>query len=454
MASISNRIIACAAVGSILTISTPSLAQSQHKCPGNEQTTAVEVVGKLTEIDSCAKISAVRATEEAFIEGAYALPSPTRPTDAFPQGYGFNVLDLGFKATRIADGLYPIGPQGQWGYRALQVTDGRGGSAAVDHWLGDEPFALTEQQLYDGRTLRVSDYLLNDAHRDTLGTYVGDGQIKHLPSDYHGGTWGVRGYPARVYTVSLAGEDSKQVAISLRNVSRFLSDRSTYTGNYNRPVRYPDFDSQLRAYRSWLLGISEPTLSSNEMTALVLNLGLNVPHNVEAYDALWPGEGQALFDAATAKGFEESDFEPLWEKMGYESAKTGLMIGTGDSGPIAIAPLSTTDYVDAQLRQILSPSEQLAAVNELAHQYGMRPVRSLCEPEFREGWTAVVRQFSKELETADHHHNPFRAGKIAYPSSILSLTEAGAIGANPHVTISTIGTAVDESDVDGWLSGG
>jgi hypothetical protein len=199
-----------------------------------------------------------------------------------------------------------------------------------------------------------------------LGSYLGKGKTTHAPRDYHPDAlatqghceWGVRGYPANLHVVSMEGvpqailnRNAQMVDVVLNYGVRSSSRRTI------RKTRLGDLSKIIHFYRTWLqdtarLGGNEWLTNCSDHKMLVLNLAVNIPHNLSAFVELFGSAGSKLFDLfreryfrATGSPFgvnDETYFEPLWKRAGADTRKPGIVHGETN---LAWRPESLVDAV-------------------------------------------------------------------------------------------------------------
>lgn len=169
-----------------------------------------------------------------------------------------------------------------------------------------------------------------------LGAYLGEAKTTNSPGGYHGNTWGVGHglpYPANVQVLSMEGVDQATLNKNLVMADAVLNDGVEFPGDYkNDPFRTVDLNTTLMFYRDWIKG--EDYLHDDETwhtycaehKTVAVNVGLNVPHNLESFQEIFGAEGTALWEQFKGKfeelnnrpftAADETRFEPLWKKEG------------------------------------------------------------------------------------------------------------------------------------------
>jgi hypothetical protein len=291
----------------------------------------------------------------ATFEGAKLRP------DVLARAYG-NIKAEDFGATRVLlpgmggpnraftvrDLQYDLGG-GKVGMRFVPVSDSDPASnKAMDDIvrkeskLGpDEPiFALIayiHPENHTGSIKELGDTMLKTEMGNThLGAYVGGGRTTNSPESYHNKQWNVKGYPANVQTVSMAGVPQGVLNKNLLAADSVLNQGVKFPSDYkDDPFKTVDLNTTLMFYRDWIKGEAylktDPAWATYcaEHKTIVTNVGLNVPHNENSFkeifgaaegSALW-GDFKKKFKEANGREFtaaDETNFEPLWKKEGLK----------------------------------------------------------------------------------------------------------------------------------------
>lgn len=235
---------------------------------------------------------------------------------------------------------------------------------------------------YKADFTRLSDSTLKKSEGGIthMGAYIGRGMTRNSPFGYHNQKLQVRDYPANLYVIRYEGARSQKVLNqNLLVTVRLLNELnggpqfpSNYTFDYMRAINLKEV---LAFYRGWL----DPTwervhgegpylqkLKDTNMFAtycaehitIVVNAGLNIPHNERAFQDIWGAtEGSKLW-ALAQKRYKEltgedipelayGDLTPLWKTKGLE-AGSGKIKPTHVSYPgmsLAWPPQATADLV-------------------------------------------------------------------------------------------------------------
>jgi hypothetical protein len=256
--------------------------------------------------------------------------------------------DGGERIFQVHDMLYALG-NGKVGMHRIAVSDhDAAANKEMDDFLRkkmklrpeDPIFALVayvHPEQHTGTIMELGTQMLKPEMGNThLGSYHGLGRTTNAPETYHSKTWEVDGYPANVQIISMAGTDQATLNRNLGAVDAVLNDGVKFPPDYkDDPFRTVDLNTTLMFYRDWLK--DEPYLRDDsswqtycaEHKTIVTNVGLNVPHNLDAFKEIFgDAEGSALwdqfkarFEKATRRAFAASDetrFEPLWKKEGIK----------------------------------------------------------------------------------------------------------------------------------------
>jgi hypothetical protein len=316
-----------------------------------------------------------------------------------------SLLGLGVRALPVTDGAYrdlSVAPRetmnGANG-EAIEVV----GSKVVDDFLYQffgfpnankpEPIftmiAYSHPEKYKMNFLQAPDSnsLKTEGSITHLGVYVGQGQTKNSPFNYHSFTWQNAGYPPILFAVNYSGADSRtfnQNALITMKVLNEFNGGPKFPTDYKKDYyQTENLKANLDFYRAWIdtkwvrpedlaKGETRPfydKLQTDETWAtycaehvtIALNVALNLPQNLAGYQAvygmpdgtkLWntmverwkqrrrvrmaefgtPGEYEPVtMDSAKGLPVEltlvsEKAFMPLWKKMGgiYSSQEHGI----------------------------------------------------------------------------------------------------------------------------------
>ncbi len=318
---------------------------------------------RVSQVDSVAALprAPVRVST-VHAEGPSVFEGPKLTDKALQALNGIKMEDLGTtqisvplpdgttKSYTVRDMQYALG-DGKVGMRLVPVEDNYpAGNKEMDDLIrkesglqfGDSIYALIayihpeehKATLKDAATQMLKPEMGN-TH---LGAYLGDGTATNAEENYHNKTWELedegRPYPANVQIISMKGVSQAELNRNLVVVDAVLNKGVVFPIDYkNDAFRTEDLNSTLMFYRDWLY--QEPYLRDDpswatycsEHKTIVLNVGLNLPLNEEAYkEAYGAEEGAKLFAVfkeqfAKARGrpFDVSDethFEPLWKKEG------------------------------------------------------------------------------------------------------------------------------------------
>jgi hypothetical protein len=267
--------------------------------------------------------------------------------------------DGSVKSHNVRDMHYDLG-DGKVGMRLIPVKDHDAAAAkAMDDHLrkemglgaNDPIFSLVayiKPKEHTGDLKSLATTMVKPEMGNThLGAYIGEAKTVNSPETYHQRTWGVKGYPANVQVVSMQGTDQATLNKNLLGAMSVLNKGVQFPSDYKNDVfKTADLNTTLQFYRDWIKG--EEYLKTDpkwqtycaEHKTIVLNVGLNVPHNPEAFAEIFGAEGPALFEQfktrfeeANGRPFtaaDETRFEPLWKKEGLTAAQ--------------IAPLSKAEH--------------------------------------------------------------------------------------------------------------
>lgn len=345
------------------------------------------------------------------------------------ENFGSTTVKLpGGKEIVVRDMQYDLGG-GKVGMRLVPVKDDdAGASKAMDDLLrkemklgpNDPIFSLVayvHPEKHTGSIKEMGDTMLKTEMGNThLGAYVGGGKTTNSPENYHGKTWEVKGYPANVQIVSMAGTPQATLNKNLLAADSVLNAGVKFPTDYkNDPFRTVDLNTTLMFYRDWLNGESylkdDPSWATYcaEHKTIVTNIGLNVPHNEAAFKEIFGAdEGGKLwgtfkekFKAANGREFtaaDETSFEPLWKKEGlkpdqirpptkaqYDAYQAARFDGSLKSGrysgyeplpvgrSLAWKPESTADLVK-NFAETYAPFKEVGGVVSCASILAFKPV--------------------------------------------------------------------------------
>jgi hypothetical protein len=255
----------------------------------------------------------------------------------------------GGKTINVKDMQYDLG-NGKVGMHLVPVKDhDPAANKAMDDLIRkksglgqDEPIfamvAYLHPEMHTGTIKDMGDTMLKTEMGNThLGAYVGGGKTTNAPETYHDKSWKVKGYPANVQTISLAGTPQGTLNRNMLAADSVLNAGVQFPSDYkNDPMRTVDINTTLMFYRDWIK--DEPYLKDDnswktycaEHKTIVANIGLNVPHNEASFKEIFGAdEGPKLwgafkekFKAANGREFtaaDETNFEPLWKKEGLKA---------------------------------------------------------------------------------------------------------------------------------------
>lgn len=345
------------------------------------------------------------------------------------ENFGSTTVKLpGGKEIVVRDMQYDLGG-GKVGMRLVPVKDDdAGASKAMDELLrkemklgpNDPIFSLVayvHPEKHTGTIKEMGDTMLKTEMGNThLGAYVGGGKTTNSPETYHGKTWEVKGYPANVQIISMAGTPQATLNKNLLAADSVLNAGVKFPPDYkNDPFRTVDVNTTLMFYRDWLKGESylkdDPSWHTYcaEHKTIVTNIGLNVPHNEAAFKEIFGAdEGSKLwgtfkekFKAANGREFtaaDETSFEPLWKKEGlkpeqirpptkaqYDAYQAARFDGSLKSGrysgyeplpvgrSLAWKPESTADLVK-NFAETYAPFKEVGGVVSCASILAFKPV--------------------------------------------------------------------------------
>lgn len=251
-----------------------------------------------------------------------------------------------------------------------------------------------------------------------LGAYIGNGDTRNSPYDYHRMTWGHKSgrltYPVNMYVITYKGAKSQKVF----NTNGIIALRTLNELN-GGPVFPPDYkfdkfktislEKNLDFYRAWIdtswkknpndtQSVYEMMTSSQaewdtycaEHLTIALNIAVNVEHNEEGFKRIWGEvEGADLWQKlqdrwandlnASFTPIADADFESLWEidKVKNPTAKSGV-------GKAMVWKPETTANLVSDFVQQYVPFYKVGAINtslvifgfakEFQKRMGMDPV--------------------------------------------------------------------------------
>lgn len=253
------------------------------------------------------------------------------------------------KEFTVRDMQYDLG-NGKVGMRLVPVSDNDpAANKAMDDLIRkesglgpDDPIftyvAYIHPEGHAGALSALGDRMLKTEMGNThLGSYLGAGRTTNSPEEYHSKTWNVRGYPANVQVISMAGTPQADLNRNLLAADSVLNKGVEFPPDYkNDPFRTVDLNTTLMFYRDWIKGEAylhdDPSWHTYcaEHKTIVTNVGLNVPHNEDAFKEIFGAdEGPSLWAAfkekfreANGRDFtpaDETRFEPLWKKEGLRA---------------------------------------------------------------------------------------------------------------------------------------
>ena len=294
-------------------------------------------------------------------------------------------MDGSTKTVNVRDMHYDLG-NGKVGMNIIPVKDNDvAGNKTMDDFLRKkmdlqpgEPIytmvAYIHPEEHSGDLKQLGTEMVKTEMGAThLGAYLGGGRTTNSPENYHQSSWGVKGYPANVQMISLAGVKQGELNKNMLAADTVLNKGVKFPPDYKNDVmKTVDLNTTLQFYRDWIK--DEPYLKTDpqwatycaEHKTIAANVGLNVPHNVESFKEIFgAAEGAQLFDkfkekfkAANLREFttaDETHFEPLWKKEGltakqirplslaehdgYQAARFSGAVANGTyTGPVPLPP--------------------------------------------------------------------------------------------------------------------
>lgn len=263
--------------------------------------------------------------------------------------------DGSVKTNNVRDMHYDLG-DGKVGMRLIPVKDNdAAGSQQMDDHLRKEMglgpndaifslIAYIKPKEHTGDLKALATTMVKPEMGNThLGAYIGGSKTVNSPEEYHQRTWGVKGYPANVQIISMNGVDQGTLNRNLLGAMSVLNKGVKFPSDYKNDVfKTADLNTTLQFYRDWIKGESylkdDPKWQTYcaEHKTIVLNVGLNVPHNPESFSEIFgAAEGPQLWDQfktrfkeANGREFtpaDETRFEPLWKKEGLTAAQIAPM---------------------------------------------------------------------------------------------------------------------------------
>lgn len=306
--------------------------------------------------------------------GPSAYPGPYQVTNNALKAYGVarelfgttEVLDADGSSFRVKDYQYAL-PDGSVGMTFLPVCDTGAATAPdggmvyssvlVDEFLRaamklqpeDQVFAFMyfiHPELNRGSVLEFAKSDKIELGITHMGAYQGGGRTTNSPPLYHNRGWGVKGevnnsfgYPANVLILRMADTDQAMLNKNLALTDNVLNYGVRFPVDYkNSRFRPADINTALMFYRDWVLeehylrsDVSWFTYCAAHKT-LVANIGLNLPHNLEAFREIYGSDdGAEFFKIFSQFHFEvfgteftpdlQTNFEPLWKKQGLAPAQ-------------------------------------------------------------------------------------------------------------------------------------
>jgi hypothetical protein len=287
-----------------------------------------------------------------------------------------------------------------------------------------------------------------------LGLYIGNGQTRNSPTNYHSWTWGHKGYPPLAFIVQYRGAEKQEdfnrnatLAIQMLNE---LNDGPAFPGDYKFDwFRSINLEETLAFYRAWIdtswvregygdggtpfFDILKNTdlfqTYCAEHVTVALNVALNVPQNEAGYIRIWgEEEGKKLWALAKKRWKEErktdkpivaegempetpASFKPLYLINGESSARTITPTAITTVGKhMAWAPETSADLMRDFLEQyanwtvispVLTTATILGFVPELNRRTGidMAEIQNLAKPVLESMYVNFAAfMLSKELD--------------------------------------------------------
>ncbi|MBX7533554.1 hypothetical protein K3165_11530 [Qipengyuania sp. 1XM1-15A] len=266
-------------------------------------------------------------------------------------GSTFRVKDYQY---RLADGSVGMRliPVNDWG--PFPGLDGKElyGSQLVDEMLtkemglaaGDQIYAIIyfiHPELNKGDLLQFSRDDKVELGITHMGAYVGAGRTTNSPPLYHNRMWDVIGepgspfgYPANIAVVRMQDTDQPTLNKNLYLVDAILNNGVRFPTDYkNSHFRAAALNTAFMFYKDWVLEAQYLRTDSDWFTycaahkTLVLNVGLNLPHNVDRFKEVYGAtEGAEFFKRFSEFHFDvfgteftealQTEFEPLYQKQG------------------------------------------------------------------------------------------------------------------------------------------
>lgn len=209
-----------------------------------------------------------------------------------------------------------------------------------------------------------------------LGVYIGNGQTRNSPQNYHDNKWEVAasygpGYPANIYSVKFKDVPPKVFNTNMLVTIRMMNEINggpIFPGDYKfdhfRTVNLGETLAVLRAWvdNNWKRRSDDDkahfeSLQDNESyytycaehMTIILNIALNLPQNEQGYTETYGRtNGPKLWKKAKMsyeKMFGEIPkveyFKPLWKRLGYVKPTSARKTGTSLAWP----PETTADLV-------------------------------------------------------------------------------------------------------------
>lgn len=330
-----------------------------------------------------------------IFQGDY-VPNETALRGQAVEDFGTYKIQLGQEPSQVVaikDNLYPVAADANgelvYGMRAIPVDDVQDGSQDMDKLLrkvlyGSEdakgdifaPISYWHPETYQSPFDKLADSsaLRTEQGVTHMGAYIGNGETRNSPVNYHNKRWEVGGYPAHVSAVSLKGVDQTVLNKNLNITMRILNETN---GGPSFPPDYKfdhfltyNLEEVFAFYRAWIdptyvrtdlneklikngLSIDPNTpfiklLKENaafktycaEHVTIAINAGLNIPQTEEGYQKIWGKEiGKDLFQKANAlwKGITNSDL-PQEELKAFQKPLWSRRIKISDGKPAIESP--------------------------------------------------------------------------------------------------------------------
>ena len=326
-------------------------------------------------------------TNPAHFRGTFTLDGPYTFTEsALDEKYDgvkigkFGTTDVVLPTggvNNVRDMHYELG-DGEVGMRLIPVSDdgtviSPDGQEVAGHEVMDD-FLRKEMEIGSSAPIfTLIAYLHPEEHNGTLpqlakemvktelgqthlGAYIGEGETRNAPGNYHNRRWGNSGYPATVQVLSMEGVHQSTLNRNAVTALEILNDGVVFPPDYKEDqYKTVNLKETLGFYKGWLEDEerlrNDPAWATYcaEHQTIVTNVALNVPHNEDSFVEIWGEEdGKRLFAlakekyrAATGKALKETRFEPLWKKDGITDPANETEVGKG----LAWAPMTTADIL-------------------------------------------------------------------------------------------------------------